>query len=488
MLIEPPQLRDWSELKGELDCEPPVGLLYLASALREHGHRVEVLDCFQKGYDERRGFNGKVRIGLGDEEIAERIRAFKPEFVGISCIFFFNGTMARHICKVVKGVDRKITTIMGGIYPTVYSDEVIRDESVDVVVKNEGEVSIVEIVNKGIRSGIVHNPYVEDLDTLPFPARDLINIDDYQRKAFGMTSGRKFTTVLTSRGCPFKCSFCSAHKMWTRKTRFRSAENVLREISMLKELYDIREVHFIDENISLNKERFRKILKGLKELDVKWTTPNGIALFTLDEEDVGLMAESGCYSLAMAYESGNQEVLTNIVRKPLDLQKARRLTREVQRRGIKTRGFFIIGFPGETKEQILDTIRFANELELDMVGMNCLRPYPQTDVYVEAEKNGMIRGCKADDLTTKNAVISTREFSPFWIKSIIEADRFLALNRKRVKPFSVLFREIFSRNGMAAGLYVLALALRYGRRMGGFRPRRGQCRAREEVYLKRLLN
>ncbi len=485
MLIEPPQLRDRSEVRGELDLEPPLGLIYMATVLKEAGYDVQVLDCFQRGYDERTVYNRKkIRVGLGDDEIVKRIEDFKPHIVGVSCIFFFNHKMAHHVCRLVKETDPGITTVMGGIYPTVFHEDVLRDGYVDVVVRNEGERSMLQVAREGIRSGVVQNPYIEDLDELPIPDRDFINIDNYQRKGFGMTSGRRFTTVLTSRGCPFRCSFCSAHNMWGRNTRFRSAENVLDEIAMLKDRYNIEEIHFIDENISLKRERFMKIVKGLGQLGIKWTTPNGIALFTLRKEDIRTMAENGCYSLAMAYESGNQDVLKRIVRKPLNLRKAKELTDEVKKRGIKTRGFFIIGFPGETKEDILDTIRYANDLGLDMVGMNTLRPYPATDVYREGIETGAIKELRIEDLTTHGAVIRTKEFSPRWIKCIIEADRFVALGRKKVKPLKTLLKEVFTRNGIW-GFYVLLLALRYQKRFGGIKNKGDRRCPQKENSLRR---
>ena len=463
MLIEPPQLRELSAMRAELDCEPPLNLLYLGTILKEHGHQVWVLDCFQMGYDKKETINRKLRIGLVDEEIAKRINDFEPDIVGVSCIYFFNYKMAHLVCKIVKEVDRNIVTVMGGIYATVFYHRVLDDKNVNMVVKNEGELSLLEIANKDIKNGIVENPFIRNLDTLPFPDRGLVNLDDYQRKAYGMTSGRRFTTVSTSRGCPSQCTFCSAHHVWKRTIRFRSAENVLAEIAMLKEKYDIEEIHFIDENINLNNKRFKEIMQGLKKLEIKWSIPSGMALYALDSEIVKLMGESGCYSVALAYESGNQDVLDNIIHKPVRIEKARNLTKEIQKEGIKTRGFFIIGFPGERKEQILDTIQFANDLKLDVVGMNTLKPYPFTDIYYTAKKQGVLIERGVDTLTLDSSLIKTKDFSPIWVKCIIEADRFLALNRKKRKPFCALFKEVFTRNKLL-GFYVLALALRYSKR------------------------
>lgn len=481
LLIEPFVIRLKKELRGKLDCEMGLGIRYLGAELVASGFDVEILDCFFEGYNNRSNYDVlRDRVGLSDIEIKKRISDIKPDVVGVSCVFFFNREAAHHICGLAKEVNPKITTVMGGIYPTVFTKEALNDNNLDYIVIGEGEQVFRELAaslrdgldTKNImgialkdKAGFRVNPrrsYIENLDLIQFPIRSKKEIEEYSKlnAAFGAYKQTPYATVLTSRGCPFECIFCAAFHIWDRKIRYRSSENVLSELDFLINEYGVKEIHFVDENLSLNRTRFKAILEGMIERGyhkkITWTCPNGIAVYSLDNEIVDLMKESGCYSISLAIESGDQKLLRDVIKKPLDLEHALKITRHIQTRGIKTRGFFIIGFPDQTKKSVLKTVNFANYLKLDMVGMNALKPYPATVAYDEAVKNEKVDSTSYDlsRLTNLGFLVKGKDFDQKWIKDIIETDRFMALLRRNPKRFFILLSQVFSRNGIR-GYWVL---------------------------------
>jgi magnesium-protoporphyrin IX monomethyl ester (oxidative) cyclase len=202
-----------------------------------------------------------------------------------------------------------------------------------------------------------------------------------------------------------------------RKFRARSSQKVLEEIELLVDKYGIKELAFTDDNLTLDRERALNIFDGMKErdFDLVWVAPNGIALYAIDEELIEKMKESGCYSLYLPIESGVQEVLDKIIRKPIRLERVRRIVKKIKEFDIETVGMFIIGFPGETLDQMKQTIDFAQSLDLDYVSFSIATPYPGTDLYEIAKENGYL----VNDFTEEDLIygfgkghIKTPEFTP----------------------------------------------------------------------------
>ena len=198
--------------------------------------------------------------------------------------------------------------------------------------------------------------------------------------------------VVTSRGCPCRCTFCSSTNLWGKHYRTRSAANVLQELDWLVDKFGIEEIKVQDDNLTVNKKRAGEIFQGMIERPYRlhWNTPNGIAVWTLDKEMLAMMKDSGCFEITMAIESGNQKVLDDLIRKPLKLDKAREINRACRELGISRFAYFIIGFPGETKAQIMDTIKFARELRLDMNAIFIYNPLPGSELFEECLKRGYI--------------------------------------------------------------------------------------------------
>ncbi|MGA2385343.1 MAG: radical SAM protein, partial [Candidatus Bathyarchaeia archaeon] len=245
---------------------------------------------------------------------------------------------------------------------------------------------------------VVRNPpseFIDDLDSVPYPAWHLMSIEKYiaSGQAHGSQRRKRYFPMVTSRGCPGRCVFCSIHAVWGHRWRARSPENVVGEIETLVSKYGIREIHFEDDNLTLSKQRMMRICELILErgLDITWLTPNGVAVNTLDFGLLEKMRKSGCYQLSFGIESGDPSVLKNIIHKPLNLDRVKQIVDCSKRLGIWTHGFFVIGFPGESAESIRRTINFAKEADFDSANFFIAAPYPGTPLYSLAASEGLIR-------------------------------------------------------------------------------------------------
>lgn len=413
LLIQPPyDLFD----DDERQAMPPLGLAYVAAVLEREGHEVRILDCVVEGFNSLSPHpDGRRRHGLDDDAITATITDYRPAVVGVSCLFSAQAPSAHHVCRLAKQINPGIRTIMGGAHPSAVPDEVLADPHVDACVIGEGEQTMSRLVREiesgrfppsdtsGIglrRDATIHvgqrAPAQEDIDTLPMPARHLLPMDLYfkYRSPHGAyVKHHPVTNMVTSRGCPAKCNFCSIHTVWGRRFRYHSAARVLSEMEHLVERYGVRELQFEDDNLTLNKPRIREICRGMIErrLGLTWTTPNGAAIWALDEELVGLMRRAGCHHLTLAVESGDQNVLRNIIGKPLDLSRVRPIVDACRREGMGVSLFFVVGFPGETKEDIRRTFDFAMNLDADQACFFTATPYPGTAMFRQCVESGLLK-------------------------------------------------------------------------------------------------
>lgn len=474
ILIEPPTIRPLSESQN-VECNAPIGLLYLAASLQENSHEVKVLDAFVEGYHLHKSLpNDEVFIGLSFEDIVKEIQNFEADVVGISALFYFNLPTVVSLCNHIKSALPDLKIVLGGTPPTVMFEEIIKETSIDFIIRKEGEYIFPELLScldspgevKGVvwknNGRVVINPdasYPKDLDALPLPNRDLVDLYKYIRieKPHGHVREKKnFASIVTSRGCPFSCSFCSAKDVHGRKIRYRNAENVLNEIDLLVNKYDIDEIHVVDENFSFDRQRAMDIMDGLISRGysdkISWTCPNGLMIDSLDEQMIDKMQASNCHSVALAFESGDQDVLRRLIKKPLNLKHGHKIVKYFQENtNILLTGFFLIGFPGETKKQIAKTINFANNLNLDFTDLSILIPYPYTRAYDVALSKGYLRNGSNGDyhkLLPRQANIQTEDFTSRWITSIKEADRFLSLIRKKKRTLWFMIGDLFKRNGL----------------------------------------
>jgi len=294
-----------------------------------------------------------------------------------------------------------LKTVAFGPHPTFLPEHALAGGGIDIVVRFDPEWIMKELVsamtekrdwrdikgigfreNGGYRINPLHDQ-TEDLDDLPFPDRSLLSPD--ARYFMPIVERTPFATLLTSRGCPFLCTFCAAPAFEGRKARVRSAGNVLEELEIIKYM-GFKEVYFRDENFTFFKERNRVLFNRMIEnrIGLKWVS--NAHIHTLDEEDIPLMRESGCHYLKIGIESGSPRILKNI-RKNLDLDRARHVFKLLKKAGINTHANFMIGLPGETEEDFRATMGIAKDLSPATVTFGICTPYPGSELFEEIRED-----------------------------------------------------------------------------------------------------
>lgn len=442
---------------------PPLGLAYLASYLEKEGVEVKILDIAAEGINEKINLGKKVRYGLCEKEITGRVKEFSPQIVGIACQSTLHATEAHETAGIIKKAQPEILTIMGGAHPSAVPEEVLKDKNIDIVVRGEGEVTLGEIVTKyssknkwseikGIswrkNQKIIHNPqrpFINNLDSLPFPARHLLPMEIYSReyeKGVNYNLKKKFFTMITSRGCPGNCVYCAVKAVWGRTWRGRSPANVVDEIETLIRDYQAEEIHFLDDSISVDKKRLEEICQEIirRKLRIRWTTPNGIAIWLLDRNLLKKMKKAGCYRLTFGLESGSPEILKNFIGKHYNHQEAKEMITFASQLGLWTVGTFILGFPHETHQQIEETINFSVSSDLDFATFYIANPFPGTPLFEIYQKENLlpqtgaydlVRGCRSQNFSHEE-LISLQSLATF---------RFL---KSRLRKPSLLLRKLKS--------------------------------------------
>nr|CRH06878.1 conserved protein of unknown function [Include B12 binding domain and Radical SAM superfamily protein domain] [Candidatus Magnetococcus massalia] len=378
---------------------------------------------------------------LSLEQTVQQILDFNPDFVGLTCMSL---EYARHIHALAEALKKRqpqLIVVLGGVYVTTSPELAMRDRVADFGVMGEGEKRLpqmLEMLDRGETDfsqfdgitywdgdqQVINKPValIRPLDEVPFPDHEAIRFHDYfsSNSSYGnVMNARKmpYALTVTSRGCPYECIYCSTHSIDGMKVRLRSAENVLAEIDWLYHEQGVKEILFLDDNLVINRKRFRQILQGLidRDYDLLWKSMN-LATFLLDEEMLEMMAAAKTYQLILPIESGNQYVLDNILKKPLDLKKVMPLVAKGKELGMEIAADFIIGSPGETWDQIRDSCNFADEMDVDMVSFHIATPLPETQMYHLAKDKGYL----PEDFSFGDAamfgfgrgMIETEEFSP----------------------------------------------------------------------------
>lgn len=472
---------------------PPLGLAYLAAYLRSKGVLVKILDIAAEGKDKPKEIGQRLRYDLEEKEIIKRIKNYDPKIVGITCQSTLHAKDAHETAGIIKKVDKKILTVMGGAHPSALPEEVLKDENIDVVIRGEGEITLWDVVKSysenGILSGIkgisfrmnnkvIHNssrPLINNLDQLPLPAWDLLPREKYLeeiKKNTNYLMNNEVSWMISSRGCPGNCIYCAVRTVWGRSWRGRSPKNVVDEIETLVSKYGVREIHFLDDSMAVDRERLLNICEEIikRKLHIKWTTPNGIAVWMMDRDLLLKMKKSGCYRLTFGLESGNKEILNDFVGKKYDFEKAKKIISFASSIGLWTVGTFIIGFPYETKEQIRDTVNFAVSTDLDFAVFYIANPFPGTPMYEIYKKEGLlppsglsevVRGCRTKNFTHDELkLVQEQAFSKFLqsrikrpslflnkIRSIEDFKYFLKLGKNFSK---LMFGNSISTKGIAA--------------------------------------
>jgi magnesium-protoporphyrin IX monomethyl ester (oxidative) cyclase len=428
-------------LWGKPNVYQPLAIAYVAAVL-EKQHKVSIIDSPTEGWGNLQQVDGtKYRVGLTNEEISNRIRWLSPDVVGINIPFSGWSNGAFEVASLVKDIDKDIITVLDGQHPSARPEECVADPNIDFAVIGEGEITTSELVNT-LEKGNTRNlkqikglafqkngktvitaprPPIEDLDALPFPARHLLPMDKYfadvKETPLRGEIGKPWTTMITTRGCPYNCVFCTVHIVMGKKWRARSPENVVEEIEQLIQTYRIKQIDFYDENMTLDKNRMEKICDLIvqKRLDVDWYTPNGVRADTLDENLLRKMKKSGCKRLRVAPESGVQRVVDKIVKKDQKLTEVEKAVALCKKVGIKVGCFFVLGLIGETKEDIQKTIDYAYKLRklgADKFYFSIATPIYGTELYEQARQGGYLRdNFSYESLAATEPQIETPEFT-----------------------------------------------------------------------------
>jgi len=366
---------------------PPLGLGYLAAVLEREGHRVSIHDL---------GLDPASPIA---EDVA-RIAAEEPSLVGLTAM-----TNNYHSIRETTAALREVLDcpiVIGGPHATLFPEQVLADPHVDYVVRGEGEETLRELVRVigiegprpsgrrleqikglGYRQGgepilTAQRSLIEDLDALPFPARHLFELPRYPLYA---NDGERMVTLLSSRGCPYNCSYC--FKGIVGQTyRQRSPANVLEEIRQVIDAYGYRHFYFIDDLFTLDQRRLAAIAEGMiaAGLDIRWQCLARVDRVT--PELLRLMHRAGCRKIHYGIESGVPEILERIGKR-ITLEQVRQAVAWTTAAGISAKGYFMLGLPGDTEETVERTIRFASELALDQVMFSLTTPFPGTRLWDE---------------------------------------------------------------------------------------------------------
>lgn len=369
---------------------PDLGLGYLAAVLREDGHDVELM----------------LRPSQMRSEGAfvEWLRRRRFDLYGIK-VFSCQARATQRTIALIREADPHATIVLGGAHPSADPHHLFHlFPEADYGLSGEGEVGLRELTRvltggtnrKERLSGVpglvwrdsdatrVNPPrYVEVLDTLPFPAWDLMPPVSFPHLPFnGYSRRHPIASMILTRGCPHRCTFCGAATVNGRRLRMRSADNIIDELRLLISRYGVREIQFYDSNCADRRGPLREVLRRIiaEGINITWCAPNGIRLDAVDEELVRLMAGSGCFQVNVGIESGSPRILKQI-RKNLSLDMVRRSVALLRRGGIEVVGFFMFGFPGETREDIRQTLDLAMGLPLTGASFSIYCPLPGTDDY-----------------------------------------------------------------------------------------------------------
>ncbi len=435
--------------------QPPLGLMLIANLVEKDGHIVKIYDTALEGWNTRREISsrGLIEIGQTDDEITNLIKDFNPTVVGISVLFSNLINSTHKIAKIVKKANKDIITIIGGNhisnavkdyqYNIVAKIPELQDtipdlenDYIDFAIIGESDHGFAKIINNisekksiDILLGVVkriskkkfiinHPERITDISNLHASARHLVNMEGYFNiGAFhsAKSKSNRVLSVMCSRGCPEKCTFCTTPQMWGTKVRWRSIDNIIDEIEDGVKNYQIGEIQFEDDTLTANKKRLIELCSRLEKFGLPWCTPNGVKVnyHLAGQNDMfKAMHDSGCYQITLACESGVQRVLDNIINKRLNVEQIKPAIENAKKAGMLVHTFWILGYPGETFEEINKTADFAMECGADSFSFAILSPLPGTPIYREVLKNNLWwdLNTSIDDLLYRSSLIKVDGF------------------------------------------------------------------------------
>lgn len=394
---------------GDERSTPPLGLLYIAANLERNGFSVKVYDV-------------KAR-GLTIKGLLEEIKKEKPKIIGLSATSLSLRSAVELANSTRKNIDKKEPLIgLGGPHLTFDQDFIRRFPIFDFGVAGEGEETMVQIAKDFSRgkkiSGLYLGEIIKDLDNLPFPARHLINkLDYYAANRENLSKEEKLKTIGTSlvgsRGCPFRCIFCSrpVHKTFYR---FRSPENIYREMEAIYDDYGGR-CSFMDDTLTLNRANVLKLCHFLTKTGKKFRFMAMTRANCVDEEIIKLLAKAGCTDLFFGVESGNARIRNEVIKKNVKDEEILQTVKWCRKYGIQSNLFLMLGFPGEREAEIEDTVNFGRKVQADFIGIHITTLLPGSEIFEIAVKEGRITRDIIDKYARgEEEKISSGEFGVRW--------------------------------------------------------------------------
>ena len=402
ILISPP-----SPFLIDQKAFPPLGLLYVAGFLEHNGIDINVADLANKETELENALEPYMNADIYG------ITSTSPQY-----------PQALKILKVLRRRNTKARVVIGGAYPSSLPDKCIQD-GFDFVVAGEGEEAMLRLITnieEEHAPGIVNATYIQEMDSIPFPGRHLIDINSF---AYNIDDGRG-TTLITSRGCPYTCSFCSK-EVWQRGTRFHSTEYVISELEHIIDKYDFKHFLFLDDTITIHKKRLLELCARMEPLNIKWRC---YARTTTTREMLIAMKKAGCVEIGVGVESGSQKIL-DIVDKKETVEQNSAFVELCKQVGITANVFIMIGLPGEDYETVEETRRWMERVRPDKFGFNIFMPYAGTPVYKNPDRYDI----QIFDVPEEKSWIKGRQG---------EYESFVATNALSRSEIERLFGELFA--------------------------------------------
>jgi anaerobic magnesium-protoporphyrin IX monomethyl ester cyclase len=425
----------WPHKRKDKKLEYPIFLSYAVALTRAAGVETTFLDG--------------VCDELGIEDYGAEVARLAPDFVAMECS---TPSIDHDLLSVRRIKEHRPGTFVAlmGSHATYFHRQLLEENPhVDAIIRGEFEITVREVAlalkngtpltevggltfrDGGTIQVTPDRPFDMDLDTWPLPARDIVPIERYQTAQY---QGRKGTFMLSSRGCPYRCTFCLwPGTMVGRDFRARKPESVVDEMELLVKNYGVDDIYFDDDTMTIDRERLLRICRLIqeRELKVHWIAMGRVD--TVDEELLTEMRKAGCDNVYLGVESGSPEILKRL-KKGIQLSQVEEAFRVARRVGVKTQAFFMMGGPGETKETLRETIDFAVRLDPDNAQFAAAVPYPGTEMYEESVRKGYLKASTWEDYAARDIVLETETLS----RLDLEKARLEAYRRFYLRPRFIL--------------------------------------------------
>ena len=428
-LINPAQLDSKYKFMGVV--APPLGLAYMAAVLEENDVEVKIIDA--------------CALEMDLDALGKELMEFSPDIIALTALTPTIGK-ALETAEYSRGICKDATIVMGGYHPTFNYGDILEYDFVDVVIIGEGEQTLLDLTKtikegrplsdvKGIAFEDVitpQRPLIKDLDSLPLPARHLLPMDSY--KLLNMDT--KMSTMITSRGCPMQCSFCSSAAMHGSKLRLRSVEKILDEMEYIVNEMGIETIAFMDDTFTLNKRRVLELCEGIEKREIKVMWGCTARVDSLNQELLKKMKESGCITVFMGVESADQQML-DTVNKQTTIKKIKEAFEISRQQKIRTIASVVLGMPGDTHESIKNTINFVKELNPSYAIFSLATPYPGTRFYQQTFEKDLIKVKDWSKYTLLSPILETVDCSMEELKKL----QTTAFKKFYLRPV-YLFRQV----------------------------------------------